>query len=632
MIKNDLAVYRRLLPMLRPYRARLFLILTTSAAGPLFMAGRIWLLKVLIDDVLHHHHAELVPLVAVGFVAVAVARALLSAATEQVSGRVGTHVVRDLRVRTYESLQGQSLRYFHQQRLGDLLTRLSGDTAAIEDLLVTGLTDLVGYTVTILLFLSLLIVLDPVLVLVGLSILPALAVVAAVGARRSRRAQEEIREHSSQLISTAEEGLSAIALVKAFARGSYEQSRFADASGRSASARLRAVRVRAVYPLVADVVAATGTAAVVWVGAHQVLANRLSLGSLVIFISYLASLYTPMHGLSRLSTMVQRALVGAARVLEITETPGRDSRSGIGPSNRRVGRHALTPSRQRNHTSDLRERHGQPWLPPVVGKAQFDRVTFAYVPGRDVLQKISIQISPGETVALIGASGAGKTTVVSLLLSYYDADEGEVRLDGHPLHAFDPDSCRRQVAAALHEPMLFDASVRDNIRYGRLNASDADIKAAAQVAQAESFVMELPDGYDTVVGPRGSRLSAGQRQRLAIARAVVKNAPVLLLDEATSALDPATETMVFDGLRERCLDQAILLVAHRFSTVSHADRVIVLDSGRIVEEGTHDHLLARKGAYWNFLLSQDRRVLGASSASTSELPDRAAKPQFTGSH
>jgi ABC-type multidrug transport system fused ATPase/permease subunit len=581
MKRPDRAIYRRFLPLLVPYRRRLALAVGASAVGPLLMAARLWLLKVLIDTVLRGHRPGLLPVVAGAFVAIAVVRGAIGSWGTSASGWVGTQVVRDLRTQLYSALQHRSLRYFHTQRLGDLLTRLSVDIAAIENLLVSGVTAIVSYCVTIALFLTLLLVLNPGLVLVAASIVPILVVATAVEARRGRRAQEEIRDRTSELTSTAEEGLSAIALVKAFARGEHEQGRFGDASERSAHARLRAVRISAVFPPLSELVVAVGTAIVVWIGAQQVLAGRLSLGSLVVFMSYLASLYVPIQGLGRLASTFQRALVGAERVVETLDAPAEDD-----------------------------ERSGAPALIRVRGEVEFRHVRFGYTPENPVLGDVSFSVSPGELVALIGPSGAGKTTVVSLLLSYYDPDGGAVTLDGHPLHKFDPASTRRQIAAVLQEPMLFDASVRENIRYGRLDATDSEVEAAAVTAEAGEFIRELPDGYDTVVGPRGSRLSGGQRQRLAIARAVVRNASVLVLDEATSALDPATEARVLRSLRARCTRSAVLLIAHRYSTVSYADRVVMLDHGRVVGQGTHAALRSGNETYREFVRRQSTDGLG----------------------
>jgi len=461
---------------------------------------------------------------------------------------------------------------------------LSGDIAAIEDLLVTGLSTILSHLVTIVLFTSLLIVVDPHLVLVAAGVLPVLVVTTIIDARLGRRAQRGIRERTSELTSTAEEGLSAIALVKSFARSGHESARFAAAAQASATARLRAVGIRAVVTPLTELVGAVGTAVVVYLGAQQVMAGTLSLGSLVIFISYLASLFTPIQGLSRLAGTLQRALVGAERVVDILDAP-----------------------------TALAERVGAPPLPAVRGHLALDHVTFGYDPEDPVLRDVSFTVAPGEVVALIGASGAGKTTIVSLVLSYYDPQTGAVALDGHPLHRVDPDSARRQVAAVLQEPMLFDISVAENIRYGRLEATDAEVAAAAGVAQADEFIRALPQGYDTPAGPRGTRLSGGQRQRVAIARAVLKSAPVLVLDEATSALDPATEADILPALRQACAHTAVLLVAHRYSTVRHADRVVVLAHGRVAETGTPSELLDRRGAYWQFVHHQSELQLAAST-------------------
>ncbi|MGH2459975.1 MAG: ABC transporter ATP-binding protein [Chloroflexota bacterium] len=568
-------LYRRFLPFLQPYGGRLALAFVATLARPVLNTAKVWLLKVLIDQVVPRHQVDVLLWVCAAYLGITLAKGLTSYADDYLGGWVGAHVVRDLRLALYDHLQGLSLRFYHDQRLGDLLTRLTGDIGAIEDLLVSGLADVVAQALTVLLFVAMLFHLDPTLALVALLVTPALALASIDNARRSRSAQQARREWASALTSAAEEGLSAIARVKAFAREPFERERFDRATTGSRDARLWSVRLRALFTPVVDAVATVGTVLVVWFGVQAVLAGSLSLGGLVVFLGYLGALYAPIQGLSRLTGVVQRARVGAERVAEIFDAD-----------------------------PDLRERRGAMAFSPRRGLVEFQDVRFGYLPERPVLRGFDLTIHPGETVALIGASGAGKTTVASLLLGYYDPEGGAVRIDGQDLRAVDPRSVRRQIAAVLQEPMLFQASARENIRYGRLDATDAEVEAAARAADADDFLRRLPAGYDTPVGPRGSRLSGGQRQRLALARALLKDTPVVVLDEATSALDALTEARVIQALRSRLADRSVLVIAHRLSTIRQADRLAVLEDGRVAEIGTHAELLVRDGLYRKLYLSQ----------------------------
>ena len=483
------ASYRRFLPFLRPYRGRLLLALTASLARPVLNTAKVWLLKVLIDEVIRGRQPSLLLLVCAGYLGIALVKGLASFGDDYLSGWVGASVVRDLRATLYDHLQGLSLRFYHGQRLGDLLTRLTSDIGAIEELLVSGVAEAVAQGLTFLFFLGMLIYLDPTLALVAVGIVPALALLSVDYAWRTRSLQQVIRERAGALAAVAEEGLSAIALVKAFAREPFERRRFREAASASLDARLGVVRVRAVFTPLIELLATVGTVLVVWFGVQGVIAGRLSLGGLVVFLGYLGSLYGPIQGLSRLGGTAQRALAGAERVAEVLDAP---------------------PS--------VRERRISAGLPMVRGLVEFRDVRFGYVADRPVLRGFSLIVAPGEIVALVGASGAGKTTVVSLLLAYYDPDGGAITIDGYDLRDFDPPPVRRRVAAMLQEPMLFQTSLRENIRYGRLEAMDAEVEAAAVGAGADAFIRELSEGYLTPVGPRGARLSGGQRQRLALAR------------------------------------------------------------------------------------------------------------------
>ena len=581
-------VYRRFLPFLRPYRSWLAATLAATLARPALNTAKVWLLKIVIDDVIGRRQMGLLLYVCLAYVAVALLKGVASFSDDYLGGFVGTRVVRDLRTAVYDHLQGLSLRFFHTQRLGDLLTRLTGDVGAIEDLLVSGITDLLAHSLTIIFFLGMLFYLDRSLAVVALALTPALAVASADFARRTRCIQQRLRECSSALTSVAEEGLSAIALVKAFARESFEHDRFSQAAEGSFAARLRSIRLNALFTPTVDLLATGGTVLAIWFGVGAVLAGRLSVGGLVVFLGYLGSLYAPIQALSRLTGVIQRARVGAERVAELLDAP-----------------------------LDVRERVSSPRLQVSQGLVEFRDVCFAYSPGQPVLNGVNLIIRPGELVALVGPSGAGKTTIISLLLSYYDAGEGALTIDGQDVRDVAPASVRAQIAAVLQEPMLFQASIRDNIRYGRLEANDAAVEAAACAAQADVFIRQLPDGYDTMVGPRGAGLSGGQRQRLALARALLKNAPIVVLDEATSALDSVTEMEVTRALRPRMSGRSVLVVAHRLSTIRNADRIVVLDHGQVAGMGTHGELMQRQGLY--------RQLYGAQAQTDlSDIPSPAA--------
>jgi ABC-type multidrug transport system fused ATPase/permease subunit len=555
-------MFRRFLPLLRPYSGRLVLAFAATLAQPVLSAVRIWLLKVLIDSVVVPHQTELLFGVCGAYLATGVGKGLASFADDYLGGWVGGRVVRDLRTQLYDHLQGLSLRFYHGQRL----------------------TDVAAQSLTIVVFLCMLFYLDPSLALVSLAVLPAVAATSVNYARRTRSAQVDVRDWASALTSVAEESLSAVALVKAFAREPFERARFDETTQGGLGARMRSVRLRALFTPAIDLLATIGTVMVVWFGVQAVWSGHLSLGGLVVFLGYLGSLYVPIQALSRLTGVVQRARVGTERVAEVLDAP-----------------------------LAVQERRGNRGMGPVRGVVEFREVRFGYTSAHQVLRGVDLILQPGEIVGLVGASGAGKTTLVSLLLNYYDADSGVVAIDGHNVREFDPRSVRERIAAVLQEPMLFNTTVRDNLRYGRLDASDAEIEAAARAVQAHEFICDLSDGYRTNVGPRGARLSGGQRQRLAIARALLRGAPILVLDEATSALDLITEAAVLEAMRERTADSSVLLVAHRLSTIRHADRILVLQEGRVIEEGTHAQLVGRQGAYWRLVAAQCEETLGRPS-------------------
>ena len=563
-----MALLRRFLPLLGPYRGQAALALLLVLWRPALNTAKVWLLKIVIDDVVRGQRLGLLPAVCAAYLVIAALKGILIYAGGLLTAWLGGRVTTDLRQRFYDHLQALPLAVAGRWRPGDLLTRLTADTAAMEGLLTTTLSEGVGAAVTILIFAGMLVYLDPRLAALALLVIPVLALAIGRYTGRSRAAARAVRREASALAALAEETLGALPLVKAYGRGPHERGRFARQAATNFRVRLAAARVGALFQPTSELVSTAGMVAVLWVGVHELVAGRLTLGGLVVFLGYLGSLYTPLVTLSRLSGAAQTALAGAERVAELLD---------------------LAPE-----APDAAE--ARP-LPPLRGGVEFRNVTYGYDPARPVLRDVSLVIAPGELVALVGPSGAGKSTLLGLLLRFANPDHGAVLLDGRDIREVTLDSLRAQIAPVLQEPTIFRGTVAENIRYGRLDASDAVVAAAAAAAGAADFIAALPEGYATEVGPRGARLSGGQRQRLAIARALVRDAPLLLLDEATAALDTLAEARLREALAHLSTGRTTILVAHRLSTARWADRIVVLDNGRIVEEGTHEALLARGGLY-----------------------------------
>ena len=562
-------IFARFWPYARPYRRWLPVLLLAIAAGPAVQTAEIWLFKVLVDRVLVPQHFGPFLWIALAFAALSLAGGAVSFLDDCLSAWIGERFVLDLRTSVFRHVQGLSLDFFERRRLGDIISRLTADVSSIESFVLSGVADLASYVLRIAFFGAALFYLRWELALVSLVVLPLFFGAARRFSRLIKHASREKRRRSGSISAVAEESLANAALVQAYNRQEAEVDRFHRESLGSFHAEMAATRLKALFTPLVDAIDLCGAMLVIGLGTWELSRGRLSLGGLLAFVAYLSQLYSPIRGLTRLSNTIYSASAGAERIIELLEER---------PSVRALPG-AVTVGRAR-------------------GEVVFEDVGFRY-PGstRDALAGVSLRVGPGETLALVGASGAGKSTAAKLLLRFYDPGSGRILLDGNDLRRLELRSLREQVALLLQETLVFDGTIRENIAYGRPGAGDAEILAAAEAADAHAFVSALRDGYQTVVGQKGRRLSGGERQRIAIARAMIRDAPVLVLDEPTTGLDAESGARILEPLRRLISGRTTIVISHNLLTVREASCIAVLDRGRIAEEGTHADLLALGGLY-----------------------------------
>lgn len=491
----------------------------------------------------------------------------------------GQRVVFAIRFDLFAHLQRLSLAFHRRQRAGELLTRLSGDVKQLQDFITAIGIDLIPHALTILGMATVMLVIDWRYALVALAVAPVLFWIARHYAGRLRQELRQVRSHEGTLSGVAQEILASVQVVQAFAREPYEDDRFTAHADRSLRASLRANAVQAQFAPAMNLAIAAATGAIAWYGAASVIRGVLSPGELLIFLAYLRGIATPARQLAKAGRVFGRAAVAVERIAECrAEQP-----SITDPAEARV------PAR-------------------CGGRVEFRAVRFGYQPDRPVLHDVSFTLQPGRTVALVGATGSGKSTIAGLIPRFYDPDAGAVLIDGIDLRALRLAWLRRQVTLVLQEPVLFHATIWENIAYGRPGAGRPDAEAAAAAVGIADMIAALPDGFDTLVSERGQSLSGGQRQCIAVARAMLADAPIVILDEPSSSLDAATEQRLMLALQRLTENRAALVIAHRLATVRHADEILVLDHGRIVQRGSHRVLLAEGGVYatlWQALREQD---------------------------
>ncbi len=501
-------------------------------------------------------------------IVIAVFGAVSSYFEKYLTTSVGQWVMHDLRRVLYSHIQRLSLSYHDQKRTGDLISRCTTDIDAVQSLISQVMLGMLVNVLTLVGMMAVMLYLNWAFTVIALMVAPALFFVVYHYTHRIKNASRALRRQEGEVVSVLEEVLSSIRVVKAFAREDYEQKRFERESRESVERALRARNFKAKLPPVVEIIVACGTCLVLWYGARLVLAGSLTGGELLVFLLYLGKMYKPMRELSKMTDTISKADVGWERIREVLENE--------------------------NQVRDLPKAKR---APRFKGRIEYDHVRFAYNGNGAVLEDLSLEIEPGQMVALVGPTGAGKTTIASLLPRFYDINGGRIRIDGIDIRQFKQKSLREQISFVLQESLLFRATVAQNIAYGKPQASHEEIVRAARLANAEEFIERMPDGYETMIGERGVTLSGGQRQRITIARAIIRNSPILILDEPSAGLDAASEKLVFDALDKLMEGKTSIVIAHRLATVRRADVIFVIDGGRVVEQGTHDELLTRGGLY-----------------------------------
>jgi subfamily B ATP-binding cassette protein MsbA len=565
-----MAQFRRLMAFVRPYRGRLVLALVAIFLGSLLGLAGPYTLQFLIDAVFKQSDRQLLNRITLILIAIFAAQSVIYFVRGYLLAFIGERVMADLRLRLFQHLQSLSLSFFNERRTGELVSRLTNDVSTVRGVVTSDISTALSQFLTFFGALAIIIVTDWRLTVFMFALIPLVMLFAILFGRRLRALSSSVQDQLATATTVLEESISGVRVVQSFNREPYEIGRFTDNIERTFNLAMKRVRLSSMFGPAISFLGFAAVVSVFWFGGREVLVGRITAGQLFMFLVLTLTIAGSIGQFSGLWTGLQEALGATRRLFEILDTQ-----------------------------SDIVEKPGALPLPPIDGRITFEDVFFAYRdnPGTPILTGVSLEVQPGEVLALVGPSGAGKTTLVNLIPRFFDPTGGRVLADGFDLRDVQLLSLRRQIGIVPQETLLFGGSVRENILYGRLEASEAELQAAAQAANAHDFIVQLPSGYETIVGERGVKLSGGQRQRIAIARAILKDPRLLLLDEATSSLDSESEGLVQEALERLMKNRTSIVIAHRLSTIQNADRIAVLEDGRLVELGSHAELVALDGLY-----------------------------------
>ena len=560
--------YKRLLLYIKPYLKRLglaIICIIMAAAANLYLP---WIIKDMIDKVLMDKDMMMLNLISVGIVVVFLVRGIFYYGQSYLVSYIGEKVIIDVREDMFCKFQRMPMAYFDKHQTGETMSYITNDVAAIQSALVTNLIEMVTEGSILIGSIVMMVTLDWKLSLLTLVVIPLVGQAMKIFGKKLKRNGTLIQERAADITSLLQESISSIRVVKSFVRESYEIGRFNRQNTLNFQAAMQNVRLTSLLTPTVEFLAALSVTFIVWFGGYEVVNGVMTAGALVAFLTYAVNLANPVKRLARVYGSLQRAMAAVDRVFYVLDLE-----------------------------ESIHDREGAEVLPSTEGHVVFHDVSFEYKKGVPALEHVSLEAKPGQMIAFVGPSGAGKSTIANLIPRFYDVTDGQILIDGRDIRDVTIASLREQIGIVPQETMLFSTTVRENIRYGRLDATDEEVEAAAKAANAEEFIRQLPEGYDTQIGERGLNLSGGQRQRMAIARAILKNPRILILDEATSALDTESEKIVQAALDTLMQGRTSFVIAHRLSTIFDADQIFVIDHGHVVEQGTHEELLAKGGLY-----------------------------------